>query len=183
MFNENILFAILIVLIFTTFVNFIKKKKGVNLEMQETANKMIRTYNGFVGLILLAVLLIGLTDGSLIEYFGNSDLNWTQIFLLISSTITFLAIFYLQRYKSKKECEYKNDERWHAIVARVNKNLYHYNDLLIALTALAMIVPFLFTDASTWYVNYERVTTIIFFILSSRNIIELIQLHVYDSKI
>jgi len=179
MFNENILFGILMMLAFTAFANFMKKRKNVNQEQQEAVNKFIRTYNVFVGVVILAVFLIGLADGSLPEYFG---LDWTQIFMLIPAVITFITIVNLQNYKSKKECEYKNDERWQAIVAQVNKNLYNYHDFLIILTVLAIALPIVFADTSTWYVNYERVVTTIFYILFSRNIIELIQLHVYDKK-
>jgi len=178
MFNENILFGILIVLIFTAFVNFMKKRKAVNHEMQETANKFIRTYNIFVGIVLSMTYLIGLADGSLLEFLG---LDWTQNFMFVGAVITLIAILCLQNYKSKKECEYKNDERWQAIVAQVNKNLYKYHDFLIVLTSLALVIPIvLFTDRITWYIHYERVITIIFFVLSSRNIIELIQLRIYD---
>lgn len=83
-------------------------------------------------------------------------------------------------YKTKKELEYKNDERWLAIKDKVNKKLASYHVFLLACTGVAKIVGTIIGGSEIVYVNFEIMVTVIFVMLASRDLVELFLLGKYD---
>ena len=182
MFSGTFMLTILIVLASTAFVNFAVKPKAVSQEMTGVANKFIMTYNAFVGIILIGAIVIGLIDGSLIEYFRTDDNAWRQIFSIGGSTIAFVFIATTAKYKLTMENAYKNDERWQSIVTTVNKKLYNYHVFLIGVTVCVMITGTIWAGDGSFYVNFEMMLMAIFVILASRDVVELFLLRKYDKS-
>jgi|GEM_PF-2250992 len=180
MFSETILLSVLIILALTAFLNFLKKSRNLSPELAEPANKMIITYNAFVGILLIGMFLVGLADGSLVEYFRSDEANWDSIISIGGSTLAFVFISTTAKYKLSMESMYKNDERWQSIVANVNKKLYGYHVFLVGLTVIVMIVGTIVGGDENLYINFQFMIMAIFVILASRDLVELFLLRKYD---
>jgi len=104
-----------------------------------------------------------------------------QGIMLTVNIIILGGIFYLHGYKNKKQVEYQDDERWQAIQDKAIKISYVYNDFLLVLVAFGSFITLLANlDIA---LSLSRVLMFATIALLSRNLIELIALHYYDSRI
>lgn len=141
-------------------------------QLSERAKKVLIGVSGLVGVLLFGLIIFGVIEGSwrtwefLVDIIGNL-------------TITALLIYSINYNISKAE-EYKSDERWKAIIAKVNHSLINYCfAVVLAITFILMIV-FNFFIERDFYMNFGRVIQVAFFVLCSRYIIEMVMLKKYD---
>jgi steroid 5-alpha reductase family enzyme len=102
-----------------------------------------------------------------------------QAFLLIILIIVGAATLYLYVYKAKKQVEYKNDERWQSIQNKTHQISSRYNDFLMLLLATVMIIS-LFVDIT---LSLDRALLFAFLAISFRNVVDLVTLKFFDTRL
>ena len=66
--------------------------------------------------------------------------------LSIITLVVIIGLGWSQRYRRRKHDEYRNDERWQAIQAKVNRVVLKYYRIIGQLIAIGLIVLMFFTD-------------------------------------
>jgi len=102
--------------------------------------------------------------------------------MLIVILIIAGSFIYLNGYKTTKQRVYKDDERWQAIQNQVNKICYDFNNILICLVSIGIFISTIINDLDI-YLSLDRALIFAFLGLTSRNLVELIALHFYNTKI
>ena len=105
-----------------------------------------------------------------------------QSIMLIIILIILGSVIYLNGYKTNKQREYKDDERWQAIQNQVNKICYKFNNILIYLISIGILISIMIGDLDI-YLSLDRALMFAFLGLTSRDLVELIALHFYNTKI
>jgi len=107
-------------------------------------------------------------------------MSLNSIISISGSLIVLIITILATKYKTKKEGEYKNDERWLAIKDEASKKLSNYHVFLLASTGVAMVVGTILGGDEILYVNFEIMIMVIFVMLASRDLAELFLLRKYD---
>jgi len=100
------------------------------------------------------------------------------------NVILLIFIMLNANFKGKKECEYKNDERWQAIQGKVSKVINKYYEILMGIAAIGSIAVAIFGANTNFemYLTLEQALSFSFMALASINAVELFALRFYDSK-
>lgn len=98
-------------------------------------------------------------------------------FIILSIGIT----IFLSVWKSKKETDYKNDERWQLIKNKANEasNQSHY----IAIGLLGIVQTISINHDINITITLNRLMTYGIYFIGLRNLIELFALKYYDNQI
>ncbi len=107
-------------------------------------------------------------------------MNEQAIILFFLIVFTGITLF-LYMWKSKKESDYKNDERWQVIQLKANNAANFSNYILIVLIAIGDIVS-LFSDIQTTF-TFNRVLIYGLLFIGFRNVIEFFALLYFDKRI
>jgi len=109
-------------------------------------------------------------------------MNLEEIISIGGSLIVVIISLLAVSYKSKKDAEYKNDERWLAIKDKASKNLNYYYVFLMFLVLVATIVGRILGGMETLYVNFHIMITVVFVMLGSVGLMEYFLLRKYDKN-
>lgn len=97
--------------------------------------------------------------------------------LIIGTAITLLNYM----WKSKKEVDYENDERWQMIQNKANKSTKYLYYMLIILLAIGNMIS-LFSDVQI-SIPFNRVLIYGILLIGFHNMIELFALVYFDKKL
>lgn len=107
-------------------------------------------------------------------------MSLNSIITIGGSIVVLIMTMLSAKYRTKKDCEYKNDERWLSVKDKASKKLAHYHLFLVATTGIAMIVGTIIGGSDGLYVNFEIIIMIVFVLLAGRDLAELFILRKYD---
>ena len=99
------------------------------------------------------------------------------LFIILSIGIT----IFLYVWKSKKEIDYKNDERWQLIKNKANDVANKLNYILIVFLAIVQTISINYDINITFTLN--RLMTYGIYFIGLRNAIELFALKYFDDQI
>lgn len=104
-----------------------------------------------------------------------------QLIILSITVILLLSYLYYIFYKSKKQKEYQNDERWQTIQSQANKIGYTYFQVLLIIIAAATTLLLFFPN---WNIDIslDRVLMFAFYLIILGQIVEFGALKYYDKK-
>lgn len=104
-----------------------------------------------------------------------------QLIILSITIILLVSYFYSLFYKTKKQTEYQNDERWQNIQTLASKIGYAYFQGLLIIISI-LITLFLFFP--TWNINIslDRALMSAFYLIILGQLVELGSLKYYDKK-
>lgn len=105
-------------------------------------------------------------------------MEWVSLGLLITLGIFLIATMI---FKSRKEKEYKNDERWRLVISKANKQVMIYYYLVSLLICIGSLY-FSITGISKT-IELELVFNYGFYTLMLSNPIEYIALRYYDNAL
>ena len=133
---------------------------------------MLTILSSLADVLFLVFVIFGVIEGSL--------RSWEFLVGTVGNlTLTALMIYSISYSVSKAE-EYANDERWQAIVAKVNHSLVNYYFAVVLAVTFVLMIIFNFLIERDFYMNFSRVIHVVFFVLCSRYIIEMVMLKRYD---
>lgn len=105
----------------------------------------------------------------------------TKLITLIIIIAVLLGIFYGTHYRTAKQKQYQQDERWRAISQRASVIGYHYFQYAVVAIALLMLIS-LFSPALDVDVSLQQVLFIGFFFIVGGQFAELFALMYYDKN-
>lgn len=100
------------------------------------------------------------------------------VYLIFVCCLTLALMF----FDSKKEKEYKNDERWKSIKKQTSRIVYFYYTALTVVVMLSYVAVRSFFDVQTAF-TLSQILQCAFYILMLRYPIEFITLYHYDKVI